>query len=260
MAPIELRSANELKVSVSDPGQALIRVRPRVFFQLAEQHLSPNATICLPIPSSSIGSVTTLEATIMATILRLHQPKSVVEFGTFLGYSTRLFLLNTNKASVVSVDLPEFEVKDTITDTPSDTRLRTDGKFNDEYLRHQQARLGHPYLSELPNEDRARLTLLKADSRSLTVADFTHGYTPQFIFIDGGHDEITVSSDSELALSLLGGSGIIIWHDYESSIHDGVTSFLRRWSEAPQLLSVSGTMLAIAYIGEARDHLLSLLP
>ena len=259
MSPHEVRSANALLASLADSRETLIRVRPRVVFQLAERHLLRDAYLRLPIPSSSIGSITTLEATIMATLLHLFEPKRIIEFGTFLGYSTRLFLLNTNDAVVTSIDLPAFEDSEVSINTPSDVELRTDGAVNDEYLRSQQSKLGHPYLTNLRIEDHGRLTLIKADSRTLTISDLACEVSPKLIYIDGGHDEGTVSADSALALATLDGSGVLIWHDFESSIHDGVTSFLGQWSEAPQLLAVSGTLLAIAFFGESRGRLQALL-
>lgn len=229
------------------------RIKPRVFFRTLEETLGIPTKLSLQIPSSEIGSITMLEAAILCAILRLAQPRFVVEIGTYLGYSTRLFLDNTEgDCAVVSVDLPSSFRIDPIASTYSDDVLHSDDQKNDEYLRLRQRTVGAPYLSGIDPRDEDRLQLIKADSRSLGVSDFGGSVSPDFVFIDGGHDEDTVSSDSKLASNLIGDSGIIIWHDFESTIHQDVTTEVQAIASSRKILAVTNTLLAIELRGTAR--------
>jgi hypothetical protein len=78
-----------------------------------------------------------------------------------------------------------------------------------------------------------------------------------FVFVDGGHDFETIASDTERARGMLGGSGVIVWHDFNSGIHGEVTRYMAGESQRDIILSVPGSMLAIGLYGEARETALN---
>lgn len=58
-----------------------------------------------------------------------------------------------------------------------------------------------------------RFRLILKDSNTLSLYDVDDA---DFVFIDGGHDYLTVLSDTQLAMEMVGlrGGGVIVWHDY----------------------------------------------
>ena len=69
--------------------------------------------------------------------------------------------------------------------------------------------------------------MIKHDSTEL---DFPREIgTIDFAFIDGGHTEEIVASDTEGVFSCME-KGVIVWHDYKSGIHSDVTKYLQKQS------------------------------
>ena len=248
-------SSEGFLAALTTSTERTIRIKPRVIFELAEKNLTSPAEMKLPIPSSLLGSVTMLEAAILTTLLKLFEPRFIVEFGTFLGFSTNLLLKNSGEAKVLSIDLPAWiSVSDDV-QCYSDADLHSSDRMNDEYLRWVQATRGHPYLDGLTDADLQRLILIKADSKSVSVSTLEEHGRPDFTFIDGGHDRETVESDTMTTILAMGGSGVVVWHDFESAIHSDVTRFLLEWPEAPQLVAVESTLLAISFLGNSKSQL-----
>ncbi|MFM8375575.1 MAG: class I SAM-dependent methyltransferase, partial [Phenylobacterium sp.] len=139
----------------------------------------------------------------------------------------------------------------------SDAELRSDDRKNDDHLRLTQARLGPLYLRGLPDPDRRRLTLLHQDSRSLDTTTLGLDDAVDLVFVDGGHDFETLASDTRKARRMLGGSGAILWHDFNSGIHGEVTRYMAGEAAGDIILSVPGTLLAIGLYGDARRRFLA---
>jgi predicted O-methyltransferase YrrM len=88
-----LESIESLKELLNRETNGVITIKPRVIFQIVEKNLPEMSGFSAPIPSSMIGSVTTLEASIICSLLLLNKPLIIFEFGTFLGYTTSILLL-----------------------------------------------------------------------------------------------------------------------------------------------------------------------
>ena len=56
---------------------------------------------------------------------------------------------------------------------------------------------------------------------------------------------------------MLGDSGVIVWHDFNSGIHGEVTRYMAGESQKDIILSVPGSMLAVGLYGEARETALN---
>jgi hypothetical protein len=254
--PIETPAALADRFAQGAPGLAYIK--PKVLFLKTEALYADPTPLSIHLPPSGIGSISLLEAACLTALSRILRPRRIFEFGTFLGYSTSLFLANSEPdCQVVSVDLGD--VSDDLREAAnySDAELRSDDRKNDNHLRLTQARLGPLYLRGLSEADRRRLTLLHQDSRTLDTAALGLDGQVDLVFVDGGHDLETIASDTAKARAMLGGSGAIVWHDFNSTIHGEVTRYMAGECEQDIIVSVPGTLLAIGLVGAARDAFLA---
>lgn len=254
-----IETPQALRAHLDGLNAGVTTVKPRVLFNKVEHRFGGPTPMDLYVPSSGIGSVTLLEAAILVSLLKLIQPAKAFEFGTFLGYSTSLLLKNTEPScEVYSIDLGNDVGRYEAAKAYSDEELHADDKKNDDYLRYTQGAKGTYYLSELSAEDRARVRLLHGDSTKLDVVANGYAGAFDFVFIDGGHDTATIASDTAKALEMIGGDGVIAWHDFNSTIHSDVTDFVRGFAAEHAVLHVQSTMLALLLIGSARSRFLQI--
>jgi predicted O-methyltransferase YrrM len=143
-------------------------------------------------------------------------PVTIFEIGTFVGRTTRLFALNTNKDCMIyTLDLPQNLVSHSI---GSDYKI-------------------------LPES--TKIFQLSGDSQSF---DFSPYYgKADFVWVDACHDYEYVKKDTENALKICKQDGWIAWHDYRvTAWWSGVTKFVREFSkEYPQIMHIKGTTTAI---------------
>ena len=254
--PIETPEGLASRFEDGRPGVAYIK--PKVLFLKTEALYDAPVPLSIHLPSSGIGSISLLEAACLTALVRIVRPRRIFEFGTFLGYSTSLFLANSGPGcQVVSVDLGDVTESLAGAGGYSDAELRSDDRKNDDHLRLTQAQIGPLYLRDLAEDDRARLTLLHQDSRTLDIKGLGLEGAVDFVFVDGGHDLETIASDTERARRMLGDSGVIVWHDFNSGIHGEVTRYMAGESQKDIILSVPGSMLAVGLYGEARETALN---
>lgn len=235
----------------------VVAIKPKVLFMKIEAGNAGSVPMTINVPSSGIGSVTLLEAATLISIVKLIRPRKIFEFGTFLGYSTALLIENASEeCTVYSLDLGDSHISAKALASYADADLRRDGNINDQYLRDAQGMLGHRYLTGLSDAEKSRLTLLKQDSRQFDPS--VHGLvgSVDLVFVDGGHDIETVTTDTANARRMIGDSGVIIWHDFNSNIHGDVTTFVNELATKDLVLHIQHTMMAALFVGEAgRDFL-----
>jgi hypothetical protein len=251
-APVE--DISTLRTRLARNSGQVTTVKPRVFFKKVEDMYGGPVELNQYIPSSGLGSLTMLEASIIAAIVKITKPKVLFEFGTFLGYSTSLLLRNAEADSrVYSIDLGASGLNLDSAAGYSDKELHEDDKKNDDYLRYTQARTGRYYLSHLSQEQLGRLTLLTGDSRSFDIDSQRLRGAIDLVFVDGGHTAEIVASDSHKAYEMVGENGVILWHDYNSTIHHDVSDFVGTLAKMQRILHVQHTMLALCFLGTAVD-------
>lgn len=239
-------------------GRGVVDVKPRLLFTECERRFPDPIPLHLFLPPSGIGSITLIEAAVMTALVNLIQPRGIFEFGTFLGYSTALFLRNSPASSpVCSIDLGAAANALDLASGLVEADVRQDAQKNDDFLRSRQGVLGPTYLRNLPPHEAGRLTLLQGDSRALDVSARNLRGRFGLVFVDGGHDEETVRSDTEKAYELIDGDGLILWHDFRSAIHGDVTTYLDRLSSHILVVSVTNTLLAFTAVGNTRTRLIS---
>ena len=199
--------------------------------------------ITLRFPPEGIGSVTLVDQIVLLCLEELVQPRSILEIGTFLGYTTALLASNSNAERIFSVDLPMANTR--ILEKHDLLRVLADANYNDDYLRDVHNATGEIYLDGLDEKVRSRISLIKADSTSL---NFKNSFgSIQFAFIDGGHNYEVVQSDSSQVQSVIE-EGVIIWHDYASGIHSDVTRFLGEYARDSLVFHVTGSLCAFQVI------------
>jgi predicted O-methyltransferase YrrM len=250
---IETPAALAARFATGAPG--LVTIKPKVVFMKIEASDPAPVSMKINVPSSDIGSVTLLEASALVSLVKLLKPRKIFEFGTFLGYSTAL-LVENSAAHVYSLDLGDSHVSALPLNAFAQSDVRSDGDINDEYLRGAQGARGPHYTTAFSAADRSRLTLMQQDSRRFDPA--AHGLegSVDLVFVDGGHDTETVTIDTANARRMIGDSGLIVWHDFNSGIHSDVTTFVNALARDETIVCIQHTMLAILLVGRAKDDFL----
>ncbi len=151
---------------------------------------------------------------VLAKLARLLQPATILEVGSFRGYTTRLLAENTPPSTLIHALDIDPNHGEAYVNTPLEKRIR---------------RLVGS-LSEWPFETTERL---KYD----------------FIFLDADHKQEPVESDTKYLLSMLAERGLLLWHDYADwgwmSTWNRVPEVLHAYSKERPILSIPGTSLAI---------------
>ncbi len=255
--PSLMSSPAELRDHCATHASGLVQIKPKVVFMKIEARHAEPVGMKINVPSSDIGSVTLLEAAALVSLIKLVRPRRIFEFGTFLGYSTALLVENSEPGcEIYSLDLGDSHVGDRPLEAYAEADLRRDGDINDAYLRSAQGAMGPRYTTALSAADKDRLHLLQQDSRRFDPA--AHGLegAVDLVFVDGGHDTETVTIDTANARRMVGDSGVIVWHDFNSGIHGDVTAFVSELAKHETIVSIQHTMLALLLVGQAgRDFL-----
>jgi predicted O-methyltransferase YrrM len=247
----------ELLEQVERRASGLIHCKPKVVFMKIEASDPKPVSMKINVPSSGIGSVTLLEAATLVSLIKLVRPRKIFEFGTFLGYSTALLVENSaDDCGVYSIDLGDSHVSTKPLEAFAEEDLRRDGDINDEYLRGAQGAAGPRYTTALSPANMARLHLIQQDSRQFDPSAHGLAGSVDLVFVDGGHDTETVAIDTANARTMIGDSGVIVWHDFASTIHSDVTTFVDDLASREVVVCVQNTMLAILFVGQAgRDFM-----
>ena len=207
-----------------------------------QNNLNISPVIRSLMPPLEIGSITLVDQIVLLTLANLISAKTIIEIGTYLGYTTALFAMNTN-AKIFSIDLPRSNQKQK---KFFKELALNDGNYNDDYLRSIQNDKGEIYLNYLSNKELENISLIKIDSTSI---DFSKNFgVADLVFIDGGHKRSVVEKDTINARSIIQ-NGVIIWHDYGSKIHKDVSNFLIE-EKNRKIFHVIGSLCAFELIGD----------
>lgn len=205
------------------------RLRPTLP-QVDIAELTPDAVaIELREPVGRDGNVSLLELVVLARLVRSRRPAAIFEIGTFDGRTTLNLAANApDGATVYTLDLPADPAPALALDPTERAFVRDDLSG----IRLRGSDVEH------------RVQRLRGDSATF---DFSP-YAAQLVFVDGSHAYEYVKSDSRRAMELLrGGSGVIVWHDYEE--WDDVTRALDELRATDAAFAglrwVRGTTLAV---------------
>ncbi len=213
-------------------------LRPNQVFGQVEE-TDRLAAVCLP-RRHSLTSM--LERAILASLLKLVKPRSVFEFGTYLGESALILAANTN-ASIHSIDLDENRL------------LGARPKFDEFELTNVQRRFSDkPVFQGTEYED--RIQTITGDS---TTYDFSRFYGQMdFVLIDGGHHVDVVKSDTHHAFKMLTPDhpACILWHDYGNPNYR-ITDYLDDLAQQFELYHVAETSYVFVMKNTERDFSLT---
>jgi hypothetical protein len=179
---------------------------------------------------SCVAGVRVVELLYLAYLASLKPSMNILEIGTSQGRTTLNLALNAQAGSRIwSLDLPAGMVPD--------VSLYQDDQVQ-EIKSLPKAEFLRPHMETLP------VTLLLGES---TTYDFSHFYgMMDLVFIDGGHSQRTLESDTANAMKLLKPSGgLILWHDYLRSSCPAVVEFLNELSLTIPIYLAAGTKTAI---------------
>lgn len=223
---------------------ALINIRPKNIFSLELD--SKDKFFTIPTPPSEIGTILTLESALLSTIIKYFNVKNIFEIGTYNGYSTSVFALNSQKkCQIISLDLPydEIEIMD------KDLNIR-EASENDQYLKQVYKEKKEYFIDLLDEDYNKKIKLLKSNSLNFNPIDFGLINSQDFIFIDGGHDYEVIKNDTIKALDMASVNSVIVWHDYGSDIHTDVKVYIDELAKDNDIYIIGATMLAVMFTGD----------
>lgn len=196
--------------------------------------------VVLPAPlieTGGVGDAPYLAA--IGALARAARPTHVLEFGTYLGVSTLTLALNTGpNARIVTVDLP---------DAPPAEGLPLLDRHDTALVRQSRGRVGQAFRGHALRE---KIRQVFVDSSRLDATTLVS--SAELVFIDGGHTFDLVEADTNNALRVLGGRGIVLWDDYWWFYPD-VVRYLDGLSGRLPLRRVEGTNLVVHTRGFGTD-------
>ena len=178
----------------------------------------------------TFGDTFTPDTLALTTLVRLRNPRTVFEFGTFRGLMTVNLLINAaDDAQMYTLDIPP-EKRDTLTAGGWDRSI-DDSVIGEIYRRS-------PYAG--------RITQILSDSRALDTAPYVGKM--DFVFIDASHEYEFVVNDTKKAFEMLSPDGVVAWHDYADD-YPGVRRHLDELGREREVFWVTGTRIAFCRRG-----------
>lgn len=208
-------------------------IRPYKLFS-AFTASGPERCATAPIPSRrGFGGISLLEAFLLITSCKLVEARNLFEFGTFLGNTTFILALNSAAdARIFTLDLgrdtppsiPQHQADAPLTSMHLDAGAQMD--FAGSAVAH-------------------KITTLTGDS--VRYDFFRYCGQMDWVFIDGGHDLVSVRSDTENAFRMIRAdkTSCIAWHDYKNPDADysDLTRYLNDLSQEKTMFHVEDTKL-----------------
>jgi predicted O-methyltransferase YrrM len=216
-------------------------IRPRQIFKIVEdKYPDTNIELTITMPPSGIGSLLTLESSLLVALTKIINAKRIFEIGTFNGNTSLLLATNTPRDAIITtLDLPPEEIE-----LYEEEKLDlTDANQNDQYLRQVFKNKGAFYIKRASAEIQTKIKVIHQNSHDFEPSAHGLSATQDIVFVDGGHDYATIKNDTEKALQMLKPNGVIIWHDYLSKIHSEVELYLRDFSIDRKVIAIGSTML-----------------
>jgi hypothetical protein len=205
-------------------------IRPHKLFNLVESASYEQRMVRVVLPKQRTPIL--LESAVLLALAKLVQPRTYFEFGTFLGIETLNMAANLPPDSkVYTLDLDEKSLQDLQQDE-NDKPLTV---IHME-MQHQLAFLGSAY--------QGKITRLYGDSNRFDFSAFRGRM--DMVYVDGGHDLRTLTSDTKNAYNILSRdhAACIAWHDFENPKCPAVGPYLRELSTTKELFHVEETILA----------------
>jgi predicted O-methyltransferase YrrM len=188
--------------------------------------LDESIEVTLALAPHVWGQTPVIDVVALNTLVQLHRPRSIFEFGTFTGQGTINLSLNAPAAQTYTLDLPP------------QTRGSIDG------LHWEQQIDDRAIGSSIRGASSRQITQLHQDSRELDTTPYAQDI--DFVFIDGGHELEFVESDSGKAFEMVSPHGVIAWHDFSRAC-PGVETCIARLARDRDLYVIDGTQIVFCY-------------
>jgi hypothetical protein len=185
------------------------------------------------VDECGFGHITEFELKVLCNVVKLYQPKTLFEIGTFEGRTTLNMALNTAEdARIYTLDLPSSELDSTQMEIEAAEVAYVKKTVSGARF------LNHPV--------RTKIKQLLGDSA-------TFDYTPyrdqmDFVFVDGSHAYDYVLSDTRKAIDLIKPTGgVILWHDYTNwlGVQQGLNELYRQNPVFGRLKHIGGTSIVM---------------
>lgn len=179
------------------------------------------------------GDMTWQEVVIVCMLVRQFQPKRIFEIGTFMGKTTYHLAANSgDDARIFTLDLPETEFSQAISEIPYDQELLREGKRQE---------VGYYYKR---SPFREKVTQLFADSA--VFDDSPYADSMDMVFVDANHSYPSVLSDTRKALRMIvkGAPGkTVVWHDLRP--HSAVERAMVELCDRSKIFHIKDTSLGV---------------
>lgn len=214
-------------------GRGRLTVRPHRVFLLHETAQDADRLVSFVLPTDRTPRL--LETAVLVALTKALAARHIFEIGTLYGLQTlnlaanlpadgHLWTLDLDRAALAEARLNE-----------------RDRAIAARHLAaaHEPAFAAEPWP--------ARVTQLWGDSTRFDYSD--HAGRMNLVYVDGGHDLATVTSDTRHALRLLDDSrpGAVVWHDDQNPAHPDVAVHLDQVAQEREIFYVGDTWLAIAF-------------
>lgn len=162
------------------------------------------------------GSIKFTDAYILKQILHKYKPGTILEVGSFLGFSTR-WLLEITKSWNAKVTAVDPNIRHRVFDDPRSIAESLNSRFYPDRLEIVTGFFGpyddsvyHDYEQYEPKKERSQVDELL---KHRLIIDKSWNRKFDFIFIDGDHSYKSVMNNFELASGMLNDRGSISFHD-----------------------------------------------
>ena len=216
-------------------------IRPRQIFKIVEdRYPDANIELTITMPPSGIGSLLTVESSLLVALTKITNAKRIFDIGTFNGNTSLLLATNTPRDAIITtLDLPPDEIE-----LHEENKLNlADADQNDQHLRQVFKNKGAFYIKRASADIQSKIKVIHQNSHDFEPSANGLCAKQDIVFVDGGHDYSTIKNDTEKALRMLKPNGVIIWHDYLSKIHTEVELYLRDFSIDKEVIAIGSTML-----------------
>ncbi len=207
------------------------RIRPYKIFTLLEAPAAERiVNVTLPRRRGH-GGTSLLETMLIIAATRVVDARRVFEIGTFLGGNTLNMALNLpDEAEVFTLDLDERHAAGL-------EQLPEDAPLTQLHLASQSS------LDFSGTAVARKVSTLIGNSTTFDFSAWKRSI--DFSFIDGGHDFLTVKSDTENALEMavVEKPSCIMWHDYRSWEYPALTCYLDELSKKIDIFHIEDTAL-----------------